>query len=128
MQQFRLAEFDSKKKCAQEILCGQNYQNLVGIHRLKVLKVHYKTQENHKLAILASNLKSNVKINQERKISRIYSPLDIFEVKGEQIVSVSSNVEFDFHDQDVVQFWLQTTENVKIEAILNVHFLFWKKQ
>ena len=127
MQQFRIAEFDSKKKCAQEILCGENYQNLVGIHRLKVLKIHYKTQEEHKPAIFACNLKSNIKINQNRQISRIYSPLDIFEIKGEQIVTLSSCVEFDFHDQDVVQFWFQTTNNVKIDAILNVHFLFWKR-
>ena len=127
MQQFRLAEFDSKKNCAQEILCGENYQNLVGIHRIKVLKVHYKAQEEHKLAILACNLKSNIKINQDRQISRIYSPLDIFEIKGEKIINLSSCVEFDFHDQEVVQFWFQTTNNVKIEAILNVHFLFWKR-
>ena len=126
--EFRLAQFDREGKCAKEILCDDHSQNLIGIYTLKVLKVHYKTQHTNKLAILASNLKSNIKINEQRKISRIYSPLDIFKIDGEDIYSVNSSAEIDFHDQEVVKFWLQTTENVKISSEINVHFMFWKKK
>ena len=129
-----LAKFDTSTKLATKKLEDEIGNILIGVHCLKILKIHYKLERKVPLksVSLCCNLLTDYTLDANGVRKKVFTPLDIIIISGdinqEKVVEVTYKDWIEIADQSHALFWLQCLETREHFKPLTLNILFSLKK
>ena len=125
-----IVAYNPSSKLAEKNLIDPYGQNLYGCQSVKFKSVFIKLLNNINIvAVLCSNLVTDVELTSSGKVQKIFAPIKIFELSGRKnqriVINIDQSECFNFTGISNVKFWITDFETNKcVDLDLNVHCLY----